>query len=121
MRESIAAARLSGPGQSDGGGAVFEFRFDAEQPVFAGHFPGRPVLPGIFQLEMTRAAAEWILHCPLSVNEIVKSKFERPIAPGETVRLILNCSESDGLIQARAEFSVDGAQAGRTAITLRRK
>jgi 3-hydroxymyristoyl/3-hydroxydecanoyl-(acyl carrier protein) dehydratase len=87
MRNSIAAARISGPsGQADGA-VVFEFRFGADDPVFAGHFPAHPLLPGVFQLEMTRASAEWALHCPLALNEVSKAKFQRPILPEEIVRV----------------------------------
>ena len=57
MQSSIAAARVSGPSPQPDGGVVFEFRFPAGDPVFTGHFPGRPILPGVFQLEMARWAA----------------------------------------------------------------
>jgi 3-hydroxymyristoyl/3-hydroxydecanoyl-(acyl carrier protein) dehydratase len=118
MRDSIAAARISGPAPQADGAAVFEFRFGAEDPTFAGHFPSHPLLPGVFQLEMTRAAAEWVLHCPLAVREIRKAKFQRPIFPAEIVRLELKCSEAGGSIRAQAAFSVGGQRAGETTMTL---
>ena len=61
--------------------------------MFAGHFPDRPMLPGVFQLEMAHVAAESVLNCPLAVREIPKAKFQRPILPGEIVRLELKLSE----------------------------
>ena len=118
MRSSITAARLSGPRRTASGVVVFEFRFAADDATFAGHFPARPLLPGVFQLEMARAAAEWALDCPLMVREISKAKFLRPILPDEIVRVELKWSEAGGVIQARAGFSVGGEPAGETVLRL---
>jgi 3-hydroxyacyl-[acyl-carrier-protein] dehydratase len=118
MQSSVAAAKVSGPQQNADGGMIFEFRFDASDPVFAGHFPNRPLLPGVFQLEMARMAAEWILKCPLAVREISRAKFQRPILPGKLVRLELKLSEEGVTIQARAGFSIEGQPAGETILSL---
>jgi 3-hydroxyacyl-[acyl-carrier-protein] dehydratase len=118
MRDSISAARQSGPEAQTDGTTLFEFRFGADDPVFAGHFPGRPLLPGVFQLEMARAAAEWTLGCHLAVSEISRAKFQRPILPGEVVRLRLKTSGGDGIIQVTAAFSAGGQPAGETRLQL---
>ena len=118
MRSSIAAARIDGPRREADGTVVFEFQFRANDPTFAGHFPTRPLLPGVFQLEMARAAAEWALDCPLTIREVCQAKFLRPILPDEIVRLELKCSEPDGTILARAGFSVGGQRAGETVLRL---
>lgn len=118
MRESIAAALIGEPQPNPDGSAIFEFRFVADDPVFAGHFPGRPILPGVFQLEMVRVAAELVLNCALAVREIRKAKFQRPILPGETVRLALKLSGGTDTIQAHAHFSVIGQPAGEMILLL---
>lgn len=118
MRESIDAARILGPRLESDGTAVFEFKFDAKDPTFAGHFPGHPLLPGAFQLEMTRAAAEWTLGCALAVREVCKAKFLRPIAPDEPVRLELKWTEANGVVQARTELSIGGHPAGAATLQL---
>jgi 3-hydroxyacyl-[acyl-carrier-protein] dehydratase len=118
MQNSIVAARIGGSQQNADGATIFEFRFGADDPVFAGHFPNRPLLPGVFQLEMARMAAEWILKRPLAVREIVKAKFQRPILPDELLRLELKLSEANGTIQVRANFSVGGQPAGETILSL---
>ena len=118
MRDSIAAARIGEPRQNPEGATVVEFKFDPADPTFAGHFPDRPILPGVFQLEMARVAAEFVLKSSLSVQEIRKAKFQRPIFPGETVRLELKITTNDGAIRARADFSVDGQPAGETVLLL---
>ena len=118
MRDSIAAARFGDLRQNAEGATVVEFKFDPEDPTFAGHFPGRPILPGIFQLELARVAAELALGCSLSVREIRKAKFQRSIFPGEIVRLELKVTTEHAAIRARADFSVDDQPAGETVLLL---
>ena len=120
MQSSIAAAQLSGPQLQTDGRAVFEYRFAADDPVFAGHFPGNPILPGVFQLELTRMAAEAVLKCPLAVREVSKAKFRLPISPAETIRVELKLTEKDGAVQARASFSVGVQPVGETILLLGR-
>ena len=120
MSESIHAARLGSIERTADGLAVLQFRFAADQPVFAGHFPGHPILPGIFQLEMARVAAETIFNGAMRVREITKAKFRRPILPAETIRLELKLSENRETTQARAVFTVDGQPAGETILQLMR-
>ncbi len=122
LRESIAGACLAGPKSPSevmaSGTGTWEFRFGADDPVFVGHFPGRPLLPGIHQLEMARAGVEWAVGSALGIRGVLKSKFQRPIRPGEIVRVELKWSESDGTIRVRAGFSVGGERAGETGMTL---
>jgi 3-hydroxymyristoyl/3-hydroxydecanoyl-(acyl carrier protein) dehydratase len=118
MRKSIAAAHISGPLAQPDGSSAFEFRFSKDDPTFAGHFPMRPILPGVFQLEMARMAAERVVNQRLGWREISKAKFLRPILPDELVRLELKLSEKDHSIHVRALFSIGGRPAGETLLVL---
>jgi 3-hydroxyacyl-[acyl-carrier-protein] dehydratase len=118
MRDSITAARVGTLQVAADGSTTIEFRFGADDPTFAGHFPGRPLLPGVFQLEMARLAAEWALSSPLALREVRRAKFLHPILPGETVRLELKLSRKDNTIEARAGFSVNGQPAGEADLLL---
>ncbi|HEV2691465.1 MAG TPA: hypothetical protein VG347_01065 [Verrucomicrobiae bacterium] len=118
IRDSISAARKAGPTLLADGAQAFEFAFSPDDPVFAGHFPNRPILPGIFQLEIVRMAAEWIQNRPLAVSEIAKAKFQRPIVPGETLKLSLKLSRVDNVISARANFICGGQPAGEAFLKL---
>lgn len=120
MQDSIRRARQAGPQINADGSAHFEFCFPADDPTFAGHFPHRPLLPGVFQLEIVRSAAEAVLAQPLFVREIVKAKFLRPIIPTEIVRVELKLTEKPDTIQARASFSVTGQPAGEAILHLAR-
>lgn len=120
MRASIAAARVNGPSRDSDGAATVEFRFAATNPLFAGHFPSQPLLPGVFQLEMARLGAEWLLGQDLSVREISRAKFLRPILPGQLIRMNLKVSEDEESVAVRASFLVGGQAAGETVLTLRK-
>jgi 3-hydroxymyristoyl/3-hydroxydecanoyl-(acyl carrier protein) dehydratase len=123
MQKSIAAALITKPAPAlDWNGVVvLDFRFAASDLVFAGHFPNRPLVPGAFQLEMVRAAAEVILQRPFVVTEIARAKFLRPIAPDETVRMELKLSKKESGLEARAGFSVYGQAAGEAVLWLRER
>ena len=97
-----------------------EFCFRRDDPTFVGHFPKRPLVPGVFQIEMTRVAAETVLAGSLTVREITKAKFLRPIIPAETVRLELKLTPQADTIQAHARLSVGGRPAGEVRLTLAR-
>jgi len=64
------------------------------EPFFAGHFPGRPVMPGVFLVEgMAQAAGLLLLHdLPDRMGKLVyfmgieEAKFRRPVVPGDQVR-----------------------------------
>jgi 3-hydroxyacyl-[acyl-carrier-protein] dehydratase len=118
MPASISAARISGPTPEPDGSDAVEFRFDPADPVFAGHFPKQPIVPGVFQLEMARMGAEWSLGEQLTVREIARAKFLRPIVPTELVRMNLKVSDTNGSISVRANFSVGDQAAGETVLTL---
>lgn len=121
MTESIQAARVGEIQRSGVDTATLEFRFAASQPVFAGHFPAHPILPGIFQLEIARVAAEALDDSSFDVREIVKAKFRRPIRPDETIRVDVKLISQPNAPQARVTLSVDGQPAGEAILQLVRR
>jgi len=71
-------------------GHLFRVEIPGGSPLFAGHFPGQPILPGIAQLAM----AERALGAPLAAVRALK--LRRPVAPGEVLELGLKDPEEDG-------------------------
>jgi 3-hydroxymyristoyl/3-hydroxydecanoyl-(acyl carrier protein) dehydratase len=84
-----------------------ELRIDAAHPALAGHFPGRPVVPGVVLLE--RVAAAFKAWRGARVGKL-DAKFMQPLLPDEDAVIDLR---EDG---TRVRFSViraDGAALAR--------
>jgi len=68
---------------------------DPESPAFAGHFPSRPVLPGIFLIEavaqtagvMLASAARRAPEGLALLAAVNRFKFLKPVGPGQELRI----------------------------------
>ncbi len=66
------------------------------EPHFAGHFPGQPVMPGVMIIEsMAQTAAVLVVHTLGDRSEgkfvyfmtIDRARFRRPVVPGDTMHV----------------------------------
>jgi beta-hydroxyacyl-ACP dehydratase FabZ len=93
----------------------------ANEPYFAGHFPGHPIMPGVLQVEaMAQAGAILALNILASEGErplvffmgIDKVKFRKPVVPGDQLRIEVEPLRKGGAIWKMAGRAlVDGAVA----------
>lgn len=58
-----------------------EVQLVADHPIFKGHFPGQPVLPGVCMLEMIAEILGEYLHQPFRISGGPMIKFLRMIDP----------------------------------------
>lgn len=88
----------------------------ANEPYFQGHFPGRPIMPGVLILEsMAQAGAFLVLYDlenPLKkgmfLSAVEKSKFRKTIVPGDQVVLEMKLLKFRlGTVKLRGEAYVD--------------
>ena len=65
------------------------FEIPHDDPCLAGHFPGRPLVPGVVLLERVLAAIEagGAIAGPLRLPQV---KFASPLLPGEAARVELD-------------------------------
>ena len=97
------------------------------EPFFAGHFPARPVMPGVLILEALAQAAALLSFESMgrepgddSVVYLVGidgARFKRPVEPGD--QLVLEASIErvrGGIVKYTAQASVDGDVAAEAAI-----
>lgn len=79
-------------------------RVAADHPALPGHFPGKPLVPGVVLLE--RVAAAWKAWRGAAVGKL-DAKFVQPLLPGEEATITLHAEA------ARVRFEVTRAD-GRT-------
>ena len=106
------------------------------EPFFQGHFPLRPVMPGVLLVEaMAQTAGALVLeHHSANAGKLVffmsidKAKFRKPVGPGDTVHFHVKLLQKrapvwkytaeakvDGKLVAEAEIGamlIDGKKAG---------
>ena len=62
--------------------ATGQFLFPSSLPVFVGHFPGDPLLPGVYQIAamLVLARAAWATPA-MGLSAITRAKWLAPVAP----------------------------------------
>jgi 3-hydroxymyristoyl/3-hydroxydecanoyl-(acyl carrier protein) dehydratase len=87
-------------------GRRFRVEIPPASPLFAGHFPGHPILPGVAHL----AVAERALGLPLAA--VRSLKLRRPVGPGDVLELSLGKPEPDGAIRFELRRGGEAVSAG---------
>jgi len=113
---------------------VAEKLVDPADPVFAGHFPAKPILPGVFLIEAVAQTAGVMLGSATQdaaarsgegvalLAAVNRFKFLKPVIPGQNLRIetkkltelgqmacIAGTVWADGEIVAKGELSVVSA------------
>lgn len=114
---ALAASLGRGRSTREAGSVVErDFTVPADHPAFAGHFPGRPVLPAVVLLDTVLETARECFGRRLDLSGLPRAKFTAPLAPGDrgTIRLKLSATGlefevrrgrekvAQGLLQLRA-------------------
>ena len=89
------------------------------EPFFQGHFPGRPVMPGVLILEAMAQATGVFAMCTLGTLPgadsiyyfvgIDGARFRKPVLPGDRLDILIEpLRHSRGIWKVAARASVDG-------------
>lgn len=69
-----------------------KFRIGADHPALPGHFPGRPIVPGVVildQVQQAIACSDAAINAPLKLAQV---KFLYPLLPGEDAEIALEAT-----------------------------
>lgn len=88
------------------------------EPFFAGHFPGRPVMPGVLVIEAMAQAGGVLSHVTMIDVEpkplfflagVDKARFRRTVVPGDQLAIQVDVDRvKRGIWFYRCEGTVDG-------------
>lgn len=79
---------------------TLELSIEPDHPAFAGHFPGRPIVPGVVLLDHAQALIEAATGKTLS--GVALAKFLSPVGPGEALWLDFTASAREVRFEIRA-------------------
>ncbi len=68
-----------------------------DHPALPGHFPGRPIVPGVVVLDRVLAAIEAAGGQAAGPLRLPQVKFLQPLLPGETARIELDPGVDPGV------------------------
>ncbi len=97
------------------------------EPYFVGHFPERPIMPGVLIVEaMAQTAGTLVAHTLGSRDKerqvffmsIENARFRKPVVPGDSVRLHVEKKQSRGGVwKFSGEARVDGVVVAEATFT----
>lgn len=97
----------------------------ANEPHFLGHFPERPIMPGVLIIEALAQASALLARLSAATGEdkylylagIDKARFKRLVIPGDTLRLEVKVIQRRGRIaRLQGKATVAGELAARAAL-----
>ena len=76
-------------------GAVFHICLNPESPLFKGHFPGHPILPGVCSMRIIRECAERMSGRHMRYGKVKLCRFSSVITPGSPEAFDVHVSLTD--------------------------
>lgn len=110
----------------DGQTITVESRIPDASPVFEGHFPGYPLMPGVLLVETMAQTSGWLL---LALNGFTRmpflmgvkeAKFRSFVGPGAPLEVTATLEhDGSGFAVTKARISSDGKRICDSELTLR--
>lgn len=85
--------------QTEGNIVKYNIKLNAEHPIFKGHFPTQPILPGVCMMQMVKEIVEVHINNTTKLVKANDLKFLAFIYP-----------DQDKLIQIELKINTDGEQ-----------
>lgn len=87
-----------------------------DEPFFQGHFPGRPIMPGVLMVEAMAQVGGILVRKSSGTEDnmvyfmsIEKAKFRKPVVPGDQLRMEVEITQNRGKVfKFKGNALVDG-------------
>ena len=93
-----------------GSEVIAHYTTKEDHPIFAGHFPGNPILPGVVQVEMMAQVCAFSFvkvitdafdrDIDMALLGVSEAKFRKPILPGMKLEIKTTCVKIRGSFQS---------------------
>jgi len=89
--------------------------------VFEGHFPGNPVMPGVCMIQIIKELTEKSIEKELFLSVASNVKFMAIINPekNDTILVVLDISEENGIVKVKNTTSFDDTMALKLSATFK--
>lgn len=90
------------------------------EPVFAGHFPTHPILPGVLLLSLASRAMSEEFGRPVGLLKIRRQRFSKPVLPGMRVGVEMALTPCEGGLEAKCRWvdAADGSALARADLVV---
>ena len=112
--------------ERDAESLVAEAVLPDESPVFEGHFPGFPLLPGVLMIECMAQAGGWLMLARMSFTrmpllaKVGAAKLRGMLRPGARLRISARLThDGSGYAVLNGRVDSDGQMAAEAEYTLR--
>lgn len=87
----------------DEGGFLTEIKINKDHRLYQGHFPGRPVTPGVILMQLFKEDAERQFNCQIELQTASNIKFMAVVDPnmGENFILQSNIEKENGSLKLK--------------------
>jgi 3-hydroxyacyl-[acyl-carrier-protein] dehydratase len=103
-----------------------EANVPTESTIFEGHFPGRPLMPGVLLIESMAQASGWLLIARNHFDKmpflaaVKEAKLRTFVTPGQALTVSAKIMhEGSGFAMTEAEIAVDGKTMCNADLTFR--
>ena len=103
-----------------------EANVPTESTIFEGHFPGRPLMPGVLLIESMAQASGWLIIARTRFEKmpflaaVKEAKLRTFVTPGQALTVTAKIAhEGSGFAMTQASVAVDGKTVCNADITFR--
>jgi 3-hydroxymyristoyl/3-hydroxydecanoyl-(acyl carrier protein) dehydratase len=97
---------------SSHGKAEGSAQFSPQLAVLRGHFPGNPLIPGVYTVALLAELARRTGVAAGAIKEVQKAKWSQPVYPGDLLNLSLVSTPHNGHWRIDGEVKKSAAENG---------